>query len=232
MTGFLSKKLIALKTLGEKLQKFRQEKGISIEKAARAINVNAQYLKNIEKDNYDALPADVYTTNILKSYAKLLELNPAIVVDVYNKEKSLYLKIKRGNKVTPISSLMRLSNIFLNPRVLKYAAIAAIIIALGFYLSLEISKIISPPELVIDSPPENLITSKNQISIIGHTEKEVSLSINNRPLFSDQDGNFGLELNLQNGLNIIKIAAHKKHSKEQVVYRKIIVESKGLGTSD
>ena len=207
------------------MKKHRTAKGLSPEKAAKAININVRYIRNLEKNNYKGLPADVYSMNILKSYARLLELNPATVLDIYTKEKQLYLRTQRRKTQTKVTKLTKLFNIFLDPRFIKYAIIVLILLGVFYYIGVSVNRIVSPPMLVIEAPEDNLVTQESQVTIKGQTEKEVNLFINNQPLLSDKDGNFTLSLDLQNKLNIIKISAQKKYSKEQVIYRRIYVEN-------
>lgn len=223
MNGFFSKKIENIQTLGEKLAKHRLSKGLSQEKAAKLININVRYIKNFERNNYKEMPADVYAINILRLYASLLNLNPMTVVELYEKEKSLYQKTQKKNQIKKLSWWDHVVNFFLNPKFLKYSLFIILLTAVLYYIGLGINKIISPPMLIIESPQDNIITDQNQITIHGLTEKEVALSVNNQPILSDKDGRFSITLDLQNNLNIIKISAQKKHSKEQVVYRKIIV---------
>ncbi len=223
MTGFITKKLTSIVTLGEKLQAHREAKGLSQEKAARLLNLNVRYIKDLEKDNYKILPADVYTVNILRRYAELLNLNPYTVIDLFTKEKNVFLNTQKKKDNTKITKIHKFFNVFLNPRALKYLAVTIVIIAIFFYIGRSINNIISPPELTIEYPLDNIIITAHQIEIKGKTEPEVNLAINNRPLLSDQAGNFSLQIDLQTGLNVIKITAQKKHSKEQIIYRKIIV---------
>ncbi|MFH0779723.1 MAG: helix-turn-helix domain-containing protein [Parcubacteria group bacterium] len=223
MTGFTTKKISNINTLGERLEKHRKEKGLSIEKASRAINTNVRYLKDIEKDNYKALPADVYIINILKSYADLLDLNPSTVVDIFKKEKAVYLIMQKRKQQDKITKIGLATNALLNPRFIKYSAIIIVLFGMIAYIGWGVNRIIAPPRLIIDSPADNLVVNSHEINIQGSTEKEVSLKINDRPLLCDADGRFSLTLDLQNGLNTIKISAVKKHSKEQVVYRNIMV---------
>jgi cytoskeletal protein RodZ len=223
MTGFTSKKLKNLESTGEKLQKHRAAKKYTIDKAARALSINARYLILLENDAYDKLPPDVYTLNILMNYAKLLDLNPHTVVDLYKKEKSVYEKVHLRKENTRFKWLFAAVNFFLNPRFFKYSAFVIIIALVFTYIGWSINRIIAPPMLEIESPAANMIISENVVDVKGKTEKEVNLTINGRPLLSDQSGSFFLRLDLQKGLNIIKIAAQKKHSKENVIYRKIIV---------
>ncbi|MEK7159208.1 MAG: helix-turn-helix domain-containing protein [Patescibacteria group bacterium] len=232
MTGFITKKIDCIQTLGEKLQKHRHEKGLSLEKAARAINTNVIYLKLFERNDYQKLPADVYAINILKHYSNLLNLNPATVIDLFKKEKTLFLKTRKKPTLQALTNFQKLLNKFLNPKTLKYFIILLLLAAVFTYIGKAINKIVSPPLLVVNQPAENLITLENQITIQGYSEKEVSLKINDRPLLSNKQGGFNLTIDLQKGLNIIKISAQKKHSKEQVVYRKIIVSETPIELTD
>jgi len=203
----------------------RVVKNLTQEKAAHILNINVRYIKDLEKDNYKELPADVYTMNILKRYAELLDLNPYTVIDLFNKEKNIFIKTQKKTAFETITLWQRLANIFLNPKLLKYSAGIIILSAILSYIGWGITRIISPPRLSIDSPADNLIIKDHAIEIKGSTEKEVNLTINNRLLLSDKDGNFSLNIDLQTGLNVINITAKKKYSKEQTIIRKIIVES-------
>ena len=223
MTGFITKKIDCIQTLGEKLQKHRHEKGLSLEKAARAINTNVSYLKLFEKNDYQNLPADVYAINILKHYSNLLNLNPATVIDLFQREKTVFLKTRKKLPRQVLTKFQKILNRFLNPKTLKYFIIIILLAAAFTYIGQAVNKIVSPPLLVVNQPAENMIIAENQITLQGYSEKEVALKINDRPMLSDKQGNFNLTIDLQKGLNIIKISAQKKHSKEQVVYRKIIV---------
>ncbi len=223
MTGFINKKISTIQTLGEKLEKHRLENGLSRDKAARAININVRYIKYLENNDYKQMPANVYALNIIRSYANLLNLNPAMVEELYKNEKSFFYKTQKKNTPKELSRVQKILNKILNPHNIKYSIIFFLLLAITLYLGIEVNKIISPPELLVFSPLDNLITSERLITIQGQTEKEVQLRINNRPLLSDKQGNFNLQLDLQKGLNIIKISAQKKYSKEQIVYKKVIV---------
>jgi transcriptional regulator with XRE-family HTH domain len=223
MTGFITKKIESIQTLGEKLAHHRHDLGLSREKAAKLIQISPRYIKYIENNDYKDMPADVYAVNILRTYAELLKLNPATVIDLYKKEKLLYDKTQKKKQFKKNTKLNKFLTHFLSPRTLKYAIFLLVFASVFGYIGLEINSIISPPELVIYSPSDNYITNDSTVFIEGKTEKEVNLQVNNRPLLNDKDGNFSLELDLLKGLNIIKISAQKKHSKEQVIFKKVIV---------
>ena len=224
MNGFLTKKISNTESLGQKLAKYRKEKGLSREKAARAMNINVRYLEDLEKDNFDNLPPNVYTNNILKNYAILLELNPHTAIDTFEREKALYSKLQNNRMKQADTTKQKILRFILNPKLLKYLALVLILVAVFFYIGYGINKITAPPKLEIFSPAENTVTTDSIVKIVGKTEKEVTLAINDRPLFSDPQGNFTVEIDLQKGLNIIKISATKKHSRQQTIYRQVIVK--------
>lgn len=223
MTGFLSKKINSIQTLGEKLTAHRQSMGLSQEKVARSMNINVRYIRLFERNNYKALPADVYALNILKHYAQTLKLNPYTVAEIFKKEKALYLKTQQSKNKMEQRRWQKVSNFILNPKFIKYGAIFLLILAMLYYLGWSVNKIISPPMLVIYTPEDNFVTTERQIIVSGQTEKEVTLKINNQPILLDQNGNFSVPLDLQKNLNLIKISAQKKNSKTQVLYRQVIV---------
>jgi len=224
MNSFFSKKISSIQTLGEKLTAHRQSMGLSQDKAARLININVRYIKLFEKNNYRALPADVYSKNILKRYAELLKLNPHMVIETFNKEELLYQKTQKAKNILEVKWWHKIVNFFLNPRFIKYVIVFIFLAAVIYYLGWSVNRIISAPPLEIISPSENFITTERQVEVIGKTQKEVNVKINNQAILTDLEGNFKITLDLQNNLNIIKISAQKKHSKEQVVYRQVIVK--------
>ncbi|KKR04020.1 MAG: hypothetical protein UT32_C0036G0006 [Parcubacteria group bacterium GW2011_GWC2_39_14] len=228
MNSFFSKKISSIQTLGEKLTAHRQSLGLSQDKAARLININVRYIKLFEKNNYRALPADVYSKNILKRYAELLKLNPHMVIETFNKEELLYQKTQKAKNILEVKWWHKIVNFFLNPRFIKYVIVFIVLAAVIYYLGWSVNRIISAPPLDIISPSENFITTERQVEVIGKTQKEVNVKINNQAILTDLDGNFKITLDLQNNLNIIKISAQKKHSKEQIIYRQVIVKEEEL----
>jgi len=226
MVGFNNKKINAIKTLGERLQAHRLECGLSLEQIANETQININYLRAIENDQYDKLPPDVYTKNFLQRHAEFLNLNPDTVFEIFQQEKSLYFKTQKKiiKKKDKQSKLQTAFNFFLNPHFIKYALVLLIIALLLVYIGWGINKIFTPPKLVINEPAKSFITTDRQIWIKGETDKEVLLTINGQEIISDKHGQFSNQLDLQKGLNMIKITAKKKHSKEKVEYLKIIVE--------
>ncbi|HUT22551.1 MAG TPA: helix-turn-helix domain-containing protein [Candidatus Bipolaricaulota bacterium] len=230
MVSFNNKKINAIKTLGEKLQEHRLNYGLSLESISKETAINLKYLIALESDNYEKLPADIYTCNFLKKYAVFLDLNPETAIETYVQEKILYYKTKKQCKEIrdkKIGKVRKVVNFFLSPVFLKYSFSVVVVAALLIYIGWSVNRIFTPPHLVIMEPQDSLITVSRQLWIKGESEKEAFLTMNGQEIISDHDGRFSNKVDLQKGLNVIKITARKKHSKENVQYLQIILEETG-----
>lgn len=65
----------------------------------------------------------------------------------------------------------------------------------------------TPPELVIGEPQDNQVFSKDKVIIKGKTELNASLTINERFVVTDSQGNFSFSQSLSAGENLVKIKA-------------------------
>ena len=79
-----------MESLGKFLKKEREIRNISLEEISKFTKVKEHYLKAIEEDQYELLPATPYVKGFLNVYAKYLTLNPKdIVLQYENYLKSL-----------------------------------------------------------------------------------------------------------------------------------------------
>ncbi len=68
-------------TTGEKLRQKREEKGLSLEKAAQETNIRAQFLRAIEEDNPSAMASPAQVKGFTRLYASFLGMDPRILYD-------------------------------------------------------------------------------------------------------------------------------------------------------
>lgn len=69
-------------SLGAVLAERRGERGLTIEQVASATRVRAEYLRALEADQLERLPAAVYAKGYLRTYARYLGLDPEPLVDL------------------------------------------------------------------------------------------------------------------------------------------------------
>ncbi len=68
---------------GVRLRRNRLFRGYEIDDITEVTKVSAAHLRNIEEENFDDLPADVYVRGFVTAYARMIGLDPKIVVPSY-----------------------------------------------------------------------------------------------------------------------------------------------------
>ncbi len=75
-----------METLGEHLKRRREEQGITLEDIESVTKISLAYLRDIEEDRFDSLPAPIFTLGFLRQYAQCIGLDPEDVVLRYRLE--------------------------------------------------------------------------------------------------------------------------------------------------
>src|SRR5450756_552985 len=68
--------------VGEALAAKRGERGLTIQQAASATRIQADYLKALEEGDLERLPAPVYAKGYLRTYARYLGLDPEPLAEI------------------------------------------------------------------------------------------------------------------------------------------------------
>ncbi|MDI6890752.1 MAG: DUF4115 domain-containing protein [Thermodesulfovibrionales bacterium] len=74
--------------VGEILRKRREELGLDLKEIAGITKIRHDYLKAIEDETLEKLPAEVYVKGYVREYAKILDIHPETVIDVYIQQTS------------------------------------------------------------------------------------------------------------------------------------------------
>lgn len=218
MTQFTVKK-IQPQTTGEIFKKTREEIDLSLDEVCKIIKVNRKYLKALEDGDYNELSIGLYTKRFFKIYADYLNLEFEPLWRLYLKEQ----KFQGGKDISKFVKAVSPRSLIDVSKIIKICAGGLIIMALLGYLGWETRKIFLPPYLEVINPVDNLITSQSTIEVTGRTEKETQISVNGQEISNSQNGFFSENVNLQEGLNIIKISSKKKHSRENIIFRRVMV---------
>lgn len=78
-------------TAGEVLRKKRENIGLSIEHIANQLNLDSKLIELLEKNDYEKFNIETYLKGYLRAYAKALELDDDVVINLYkqtNPEKT------------------------------------------------------------------------------------------------------------------------------------------------
>ncbi len=229
LTQFKTKQVSATMTAGELLKKRRKEMEISIKEVSEKLKVKADYLSDLEENNYDKLPPDVYVKGFIKSYAELVGLDAQEMADLYNKEKAIGKKIENKKQFGKKAEKRKFSisrYIIITPKILTIFSTLIILSIAGYYLFHQLSSFNSAPYLFVSNPIADQSQNKSEIEVKGQVEKGASLKINGEDVFVDSDGNFRQVIMLKPGSNVLNIEAVNRFNKTAKLTRNIIYEKK------
>jgi hypothetical protein len=82
-----------------------------------------------------------------------------------------------------------------------------IIVGYGIFQS---QKIVGGPKISVNSPATGQVVERSDVDISGVATNISAISLNDRPIFIDESGNFSEKLMLYPGYNIIKLRAEDK----------------------
>ena len=208
-------KEIKTNTLGDKLKDTRESMKMPLRQASEKTNIPLNYLEYLEAGDYDELPADVYIVAYLKKYAEILNLNIEETVKQFKAEKGIIVDLPKDSKSS--------NKAVITPKRLTLV-LAIIVIALIFgYFWHQLSYLLSPPSIKITQPASDLTTSQRFVEVSGQTESDVYLTINGKEVYVDSRGYFKSAINLELGLNILKIEAKDRLGKTNTIIRRVMV---------
>jgi len=208
-------KEIKTNTLGDKLKDTRESMKMSLGQVSEKTNIPSNYLEYLEAGDYDELPADVYIIAYLKKYAEILNLNIEEIIKQFKAEKGVIVDLPKKSKND--------KGVVITPKRLTLV-VGIIVIALIFgYFWHQLSYLLSPPSIKITQPASDLTTSQRFVEVSGQTESDVYLTINGKEVYVDSRGYFKSAINLELGLNILKIEAKDRLGKTNTIIRRVMV---------
>lgn len=213
-------------SVGALLKKARLDMGCARNEAAARMKVPERYVAAFEENDFGRLPDDVYSRIYLKVYCKFLGLDTQTTLKLYKQERTRSLAVKAApaeERRHPVAHIPA-TQMIAAPHLIRTALLIAGVAGLAVYLWWAVGNIVRPPQISLWSPRDGLVTPERTVTIEGKTEKEVSLRINGKTVAADSQGIFRDSLDLQSGLNVITIVGAKKHSREMVMTRRILVQ--------
>jgi hypothetical protein len=201
----------------QELQNVRRSRCVSLLNIHRKTKIPLKYLRALEEGNIKMLPDVLYVKNIIKKYLEFFGIDA--------KPYLVKLDIKAAENKYP-ERIINHGPLVVVPRVIK--TVLAIILVLGFvgFWGYQINKIFLPPKIDIYFPAEGFVSATEIISVQGRTQAGTNISVNDERVVLDKNNEFVKEINLQKGLNTIKISGVGKYSKENVIWRKVVLEIK------
>ena len=110
------------------------------------------------------------------------------------------------------------------PKILLFSAMILLVVG---YAYLKTKDYIAGPQITITSPLNGSSVSNSLIEIVG-TAKNISfISLNDRPIFIDESGNFKERLLLYSGYNIMSVKAEDRYKRKVEKNLEVILLEQG-----
>lgn len=220
--GFTRKKVQSL-TLGEKLQKVRGRRRMSLIEAAKHTKIQARYLTHLEAGDYEKLPADVYVRGFLRSYASFLGIEEASLMRLYDRERGIHDTITHENDDAldqkKGKSFLQPKSFIITPRMIIATIGGLFFLVVGIFLYKELDGFVSSPWLVIDAPSDGTRLDVKTVSVEGKTDSQARVFINDEAVLVDENGVFIEEVGINRGANTITVRSQNTFDKESVQTR-------------
>lgn len=202
-----------------RLKAKREALFISKKTAATELKVLEKFIVAMEENITEALPANIYTINLLKRYARFLKEDPELIVQLFKQTRHLSFV----GEARPLISRRLTTRI--RAKFLEYALGVFFGLVIFGYLFYKTVVITSPPEIAVYEPLDNQAVTTPIIMVRGQTNPQVKVKINGQSVPLSAGGQFSQELVLGAGVNIIKISGAKRYSRERIVTRQITVSN-------
>jgi len=207
--------------VGQKLHDARVQKGLMLEDVARATKIKATFLSAIEKGEYKKLPSVAYAQGFVRNYVAFLGLPERDTLALFRRE----FDEKKVFEVLP-ESLSKERDYSSNAFKLHQGTVVGILILLGLfaYIVFQYKYAFISPALVVSIPKEQQVFTSSDIAVLGKTDQNATVSVNNTPISVDQNGSFKKTISLFSGKQIITIKAINRFGKETTLERHIEVK--------
>lgn len=208
-----------MKTVGELLQKARIAKGYSLEFVEAQTKIRAKFLAALEANEFHRLPTPAIVRGFVLNYAEFLGLENQTILAFLRREMT---DVPKSSLLLKRSTMYGRRSLFQLTQTKFLLILASSLIGIFFlYLGLQYRQITQPPTLSVDSPKEGLVSSEKKIEVIGKTDPDATVVVNNVSVLVRSDGRFYDVFVLEVGVNRITVVATSRFGKITTVTREV-----------
>lgn len=212
------------KTIGELLKEERLRHKLSLEQLAQHTRVKLEYLRALEENQFQELPAATFVKGYIKTYAKLFgfDYQPLLALLRRDFKESAVGKLIPREFIKPI---LKKRHVW-TPVTIAVLVLAAVFFTMVTYVGVQWYNVQKPPTLEISVPTDDATVSQD-ISVQGRTVTDAVVTVNELPVAIKPSGEFQTVLSIpRNGLYVITITSTDRRGKTSVVERTVHVQMK------
>jgi cytoskeleton protein RodZ len=209
-----------MKTVGEILKKARRQRKLSRDQIAKKTKIGAKYIKALEENKFKSLPEAAFVKGFIRNYAKAVNLNPEQALAVFRRDYDQDVKgqvIPRGLTDRELEKRK-----FWTPRTTVILGLIVLFTALASYVFYQYRLLAAAPPLEVENPREGE-TVPTTLTVMGKTDPQATVTINNQQVSLDSNGSFEQALVLLEGTRTITIQATSRSGKSRTLQRTVHV---------
>lgn len=208
-----------MKSIGNILKDARLKKRYSFAFLEKKTKIKKEFIRAIEKEEWESLPEFSVVSGFVKSLASCLKLDVKLASALLKRDYSL--------KVLSINPKPDVDNRFYwTPKYTFLVGVSVVMIAVGSYLGFQYFKFLSPPKLEVFEPKDNATVTGREVLVYGKTDPDSVVKINNQPILISDKGEFSVKIEIFEGSREINVVAKARSGKETIISRRIIPELK------
>lgn len=204
--------------LGAELARKRSLLDRDISDLAEETGLSERFILNLESNNYQELPHDIYALRGLEKYAEALDFDPKYVREQYIQERG---KLKRN---TSLRREHRYKTPFVTSSILLRLLLLVSVVIIAAYIGYQVIVATSSPQLNVVFPDENQVVHTDEIEIVGMTQPGSMVTIDGRDVNVAEDGSFRYGLTLSEGRHTIRVEAENDLGRSSEVVRNFMIE--------
>lgn len=212
-----------MRTVGQILKESREAKFYTLDEIEKHTKIRKELLEALEDDNYSKLPPETFIQGFIKNYGKFLGLDTGKLMAVFRRDYE-------ASKHPPVvlesfSKPLKQKKFNLTPARVLAAAVTIIFLAFFGYLWFEYRQYVGAPPLEVASPSESQTVDIPAVKVIGKTDPEVKVTVNNQEIGVDKEGKFEEEIKLSSSSNTITVVATSKFGQSAKIERTVFVKN-------
>lgn len=203
-----------MKSIGQAVKEARLKKKLSYQKLENITKIRKEFIKAIERQDWNSLPEFPVLSGFVKNIASALQINSRFLLALLRRDYP-----PKDLRINPKPQLRK--EFRWSPRLTFILGVAIVTVIIFGYLVFQYISFISPPRLFLETPNEGQVITKNLVTVSGTTDPEATIKVNNQPALVEQNGYFTTEIEIFEGTVEIVVVAKSRSGKETVIKRKI-----------
>lgn len=211
-----------MRTVGQTLKEEREKKFYTLEEIEKVTKIRKELLVALEADNFTKLPPPTFVQGFIRNYSRFLGLDSEKLLAIYRREFADYKHPPKimDSLVKPIGN----KRFHLTPSKAIGGAVLILVLSFFAYLWIEYRFLAGAPFLDVSQPKDQISVSSDLVQVIGKTNPEAKITINNQEVQVDLSGNFSQEIKLPESVNTIKVAATSKLGQTATIERTVFLK--------